>query len=373
MKYYIIAGEASGDLHSSNLMKEIKLLDATAQFRGWGGDMMKAQGLDMVRHYRDTAYMGFTEVIIHLHSVLKNINDCKKDILNYHPDALILVDYPGFNLRIAEFAKQNNFNIFYYISPQVWAWKKSRVKKIKKNIDKMFVILPFEQAFYQRFKYDVDFVGHPLLDVISKEMTLNDHFLKEFNLNEKPVIALLPGSRKHEIAQILPVMLGVIPYFKQYKFVIAGMSSNELEFYEPIIKNADVQIVFDQTYILLKHSTAAIVTSGTASLETALFEVPEIVCYKGSLISYWIAKIVVGKNISFISLVNLIMNKAIVKELIQHELTIENLKNELTILMSDSDKKLEMINDYKELKNKLGGQGASRKTSELIFNTLKNR
>ena len=372
MKYYIIAGEASGDLHASNLMKEIKKVDNAAVFRGWGGDKMLKENLQLVKHYKDTAFMGFAEVLFHLRTIFNNINVCKKDILQFHPDALILVDYPGFNLRIAEFAKENNFKTFYYISPQLWAWKQSRLKSIKKNIDKMFVILPFEKKFYEDRNYSVEFVGHPLLDVIHNK-SHDDYKLDLKNQKDsKPLIALLPGSRKQEIQHMLPIMLSLVPLYKQYKFIVGGVTSVGKEFYQKIILNHDVEIIFDQTYNLLRSADAALVTSGTASLETALLGVSEVVCYKGSTISYMIAKKLVGKNISFISLVNLIMNKEIVKELIQHELTSENLSKELNLILNDSKKREELKNGYNELIKTLGGQGASKKTAELIYNELSN-
>jgi len=372
MKYYIIAGEASGDLHASNLMKEIKKVDNAAVFRGWGGDKMLQQNLQLVKHYKDTAFMGFAEVLFHLRTIFNNINFCKNDILQFHPDAIILVDYPGFNLRIAEFAKENNFKTFYYISPQLWAWKQSRLKSIKKNIDKMFVILPFEKKFYEDRNYSVEFVGHPLLDVIHNK-SHDDYKLDLISQKDsKPLIALLPGSRKQEIQHMLPIMLSLVSKFRHYKFIVGGVTSVGNEFYQKIMLNHDVEIIFDQTYNLLRSADAALVTSGTASLETALLGVPEVVCYKGSTISYMIAKKLVGKNISFISLVNLIMNKEIVKELIQNELTSENLSKELNLILNDSKKREELKNGYNELTKTLGGQGASKKTAELIYNDLSN-
>jgi lipid-A-disaccharide synthase len=365
MKYYIIAGEASGDLHASNLMKELKALDMKAEFRCWGGDLMKAQGADLVKHYRDLAFMGFTEVLMNLRTIFKNIDLCKKDILEYHPDVLILVDYPGFNLRIAEFAKEKGIKIFYYISPQVWAWKQSRVHKIKKIVDKMFVILPFEKEFYERFNYHVDFVGHPLLDAVADNAKKAD----ELSLNtSKPIIALLPGSRKQEITTMLPLMLSMQKHYPDYEFVIAGAPSQTKEFYRSLTGDTKIQIVFNQTYSLLQKSTAALVTSGTATLETALFGVPEVVCYKGGAISYSIAKQLI--KVKYISLVNLIMDKEIVKELIQIELNETNLKTELDKLLNETTR-TKMLSDYLELKTKLGGFGASKKTAELMIGYLK--
>ncbi|MCD4746874.1 MAG: lipid-A-disaccharide synthase, partial [Bacteroidales bacterium] len=335
MKYYIIAGEASGDLHASNLMKEIKLLDKSADFRFWGGDLMKEQGTELVKHYRELAFMGFVEVLMNIKAILKNIKFCKNDILIYKPDVLILVDYPGFNLRIAKFAHKKGIKIFYYISPQVWAWQKSRVKKIKKFIDRMFVILPFEKSFYDSYSYNVDFVGHPLFDAIGNNIILpeKETFYKKNNLSKKPIIALLPGSRKQEISKMLSVMLTIIPDFQNYQFVIGGVSSVPMEFYKNIIKNNKVSIVFNQMHNLLRNAHAALVTSGTATLETALFEIPEVVCYKGSFLSYLLAKSFI--NVKFISLVNLIMNKQIVVELIQNNFNKKNLIKELHKIISD--------------------------------------
>ncbi len=365
MNYYIIAGEASGDLHASNLIKELKVLDVDAQFRCWGGDLMKEQGAQLVKHYRDLAFMGFTEVLMNLRTILKNINFCKKDISQNKPDVLILVDYPGFNLRIAEFAKTIGIKVFYYISPQIWAWKQSRVHKIKQVVDKMFVILPFEKEFYQRFDCKVDFVGHPLLDAVANYSNQANSLLIK---TDKPIIALLPGSRKQEIATMLPIMLSMQKYYDNYLFVIAGAPSQSKDFYQTFISNSDVSIVYNQTYQLLQKAEAALVTSGTATLETALFGVPEVVCYKGGTISFAIAKRLV--KVKYISLVNLIMDKEIVKELIQGELNETNLKVELDKLLTPGTRK-KLLTDYSELIEKLGGSGASKKTAGLMINYLK--
>ncbi|MBN8696868.1 MAG: lipid-A-disaccharide synthase [Bacteroidetes bacterium] len=364
MKYYIISGEASGDLHASNLMRELKALDKDAHFRAWGGDLMEAQGAHLVKHYRDLAFMGFTEVLMNIRTILRNIDFCKKDILQNRPDVLILIDYPGFNLRIAEFAKENGIKVFYYISPQIWAWKQSRVHKIKKIVDRMFVILPFEKDFYKRFDYQVDFVGHPLLDAV-------ENYSSSMPLElpvEKPIIAILPGSRKQEVSVMLPLMLSMRKHYSNYQFVIAGAPSLSKEFYAPFLAGSDIPMVFGQTYQLLKQSKAALVTSGTATLETALFGVPEVVCYKGGKVSYLIARQLI--KVKFISLVNLIMDKEIVKELIQDELNEKNLKLELDKLLEGNSRE-EMIRSYVELKMKLGGAGASRKTAELMLSYLK--
>ncbi len=368
MKYYIIAGEASGDLHGSNLMKELKKKDPQAEFRFWGGDLMQQQGGTLVKHYRDLAFMGFSEVIMNLRTILNNIKICKKDIQEYKPDAVILVDYPGFNLRIAEFVKSLGIKVYYYISPQIWAWKTGRVHKIKKFVDRMFVILPFEKEFYAKYDYEVDFVGHPLLDAMKDLPEMNlEKFKSEHGLDDRKVIAILPGSRKQEIKKKLPIMLSVEKDFPEYQFVVAGAPSLDLEFYQEIAGN-DLKIVFGKTYDLLRISKAALVTSGTATLETALLNIPEVVCYKGSRISYEIGKRVV-KYIKFISLVNLIMDREVVKELIQNELNTKNLKSELEKILTEP-KRSQVLNDYKELREKLGGQGASERTAELILGDL---
>lgn len=365
MKYYIIVGEASGDLHASNLMKSLKKHDSKAEFRFWGGDLMQAQGGTLVKHYRDLAFMGFAEVIMNLRTILKNITLCKKDVLAYKPAVLILVDYPGFNMRIAEFAKQNNIPVHYYISPQIWAWKENRIHKIKRDVDEMYVILPFEKPFYEeKHQFPVHFVGHPLLDAISDEFNLSEEkFRKTHQLGEKPIIALLPGSRKQEINKMLSVMLTMIDYFPDYQFVIAGAPSQEFEFYQPFLKHYNVKFISNKTYDLLANSYAAIVTSGTATLETALFKVPQIVCYKANSISYFIAKRLV--NLKFISLVNLIMDKEVVVELIQDDFNQKRLKLELQKILDEKTRQ-EIFMNYFELEKLLGGKGASDRIAKLI-------
>lgn len=360
MNYYLIAGEASGDLHGSNLMKEIKKLDTDARFRVWGGDLMVQAGGELVSHYKERAYMGFWEVIKNLKTITRFINQCKADIATHKPDVLILIDYPGFNLRIAEYAKTLGIKVVYYISPQVWAWKQNRVKKIKQYVDKMLVILPFEQDFYKKWNYEVDFVGHPLLDAIA------NHTPAELNLpTDKPIIALLPGSRQQEIAKKLPIMLSVVNDFPDYQFVIAGAPSLEDSFYQQFMVGSTVPVIYGKTYDLLSHAHAALVTSGTATLETALFEVPEVVCYKSSWLSYRIARIVV-RHIKYIALVNLIMNREVVKELIQSDLNKKKLKKELTKIVRGGEKREKLLADYKELKALLGNQGASKNAAEII-------
>ncbi|MDR3272973.1 MAG: lipid-A-disaccharide synthase [Flavobacteriaceae bacterium] len=369
MKYYIIAGEASGDLHGSNLMKSLKKEDPQADFRFWGGDLMQAQGGVLVKHYKDMAFMGFREVVSHLGTILGNIKFCKKDILQYQPDCVIFIDYPGFNLRICEFVKKAGIRTYYYISPQLWAWKAGRVKIIQRFVDKMFVILPFEKDFYADYHYPVDFVGHPLLDALNDLPELNEKkFRQEHDLTQKPIIALLPGSRQQEIKKMLAKMLSIEKYFPDYEFVIAGAPSVETEFYQQFL-SSHVKIVSGQTYNLLRISQAALVTSGTATLETALLDVPEVVCYKSSRISYEIAKRLI-KHISYISLVNLIMDRLVVTELIQNDLSAENLKAELKkIINPEQAQKLKT--DYAELRHRLGASGASEKTAELITEDLK--
>ena len=369
MKYYIIAGEASGDLHASNLMKSIRQKDANAEFRFWGGDLMEKQGGELVKHYRDLAFMGFLEVVMNLRTILGNLSYCKKDIVSWKPDVLVLVDYPGFNLRIAEFAHQKGMKVVYYISPQVWAWKRGRVKKIKKVVDKMLVILPFEKEFYSGYGLDVDFVGHPLLDALQQEKHLSkEDFLKENNLPTKPIIALLPGSRKQEVTKMLKVMLQLVPVFKGYEFIIAGVPSLGKDFYQPFLNNKSVKVIFNQTHDILYHADAALVTSGTATLETALIGTPEVVCYKGSQLSYEIAKRVI--KVKYISLVNLIMDKLVVKELIQNDFTAENLKDELNLLLNDQLYRKQQIADYDDLREKLGKSGASEKAAGIILDFI---
>lgn len=367
MKYYIIAGEASGDLHASNLIKEIVKRDSQADFRAWGGDLMARQGAEIVKHYRDLAFMGFIEVVLNLPAILGNLRFCKRDLIDYQPDVLILVDYPGFNLPIARFAHQQGIKVVYYISPQVWAWKKGRVKTIRKVVDKMLVILPFEKSFYADHDLAVDFVGHPLLDAIQSLPEKSD-FISDNKLDERPIIALLPGSRKQEISKMLEGMLMVIPYFPDYQFVVAAAPSIDPAVYIKLTAGSQVKFVQNQTYRLLSHATAALVTSGTATLETALFNVPEIVCYKANRLSYEIARRIV--DIKFISLVNLIMDKEVVKELIQNDFNHQNLIRELELILHDEQHKARMLSDFQLLKTQLGGPGASARAAGLVIDFL---
>jgi len=371
MRYYLIAGEASGDLHASNLMKELKKQDNDPLFRHWGGDLMQQQGGDLVKHYRDLAFMGFLEVVIHLKEILENLKFCEKDILRFQPDVIILVDYPEFNLRIARFAHRHGIRVFYYISPQLWAWRSSRVQLIRKYVDQMFVILPFEKEFYAKYNVPVDFVGHPLLDVINDKMPVlsRAEFLSVNGLSDRPIIALLPGSREMEIRKILQIMLSIVPFFSTYQFVVAVAPAIPVTFYQEILKGTSVGLSVNHTYDLLKNSMAALVTSGTATLETALMGIPQVVCYKGNVLSYAIARSFV--HVDYISLVNLIVGKLIVSELIQHHLTCRNLVEELKKILYDQEFRLKMREGYSELFNSLGGEGASQRCAIQIIQYLK--
>lgn len=365
MRYYIIAGEASGDLHGSNLIKALRAKDANAEIRAWGGDKMEAAGATLVKHIRDLAFMGFVEVLKHLGTIFDNISFCKKDILQYKPDVIIFIDYPGFNMRIAEWAKKQGFKTVYYISPTVWAWKENRVKKIKRDVDLMMVILPFEVDFYKsRWQHDVVYVGHPLIEVIQHEKDVPPI---QLNTN-KPIIAVLPGSRKQEILTKLPVMMQMVEHFPQYTFVVAQAPSLPDELYTNIIGNKDVLLVKNQTYNVLKQAKAALVTSGTATLETALFGVPQVVCYMAEPISFWIAKRIV--KVKYISLVNLIMDKPVVTELIQGDLSERNLKTELDKILTESPELQSMKKDYAELWSKLGSKTASTEAANAIMRLM---
>ena len=370
MKYYIIAGEASGDLHGSNLMKALYEEDDKADIRFWGGDLMQNVGGTLVKHYRELAFMGFAEVVMNLKTILNNIKICKDDILEFNPDVIIFIDYPGFNMRIAKWAKLRGIKTHYYIAPQIWAWKENRIKAVKRDFDKLFVILPFEKDFFEvKHNFPVDFVGHPLIDAIhNREKTDEVSFRKNHNLDDRPIIAILPGSRKQEISKMLSVMLSVVNDFSDYQFVIAGAPSQDYHFYEQFLTNKNVKFIPNKTYDLLSVAKAALVTSGTATLETALFKVPEVVCYKGSWASYQIAKRII--TLKYISLVNLIMDEEVVTELIQDKFNKENLKTELSKLLDDNYR-LALLKKYDVLETKLGGIGASEKTAKLILKDLK--
>ena len=369
MKYYIVAGEASGDLHGSNLMKALYQEDPNADIRFWGGDLMQEVGGTLVTHYKERAIMGFVEVLLNLKKALNFIKYCKKDIAKFKPDVIVFIDNSGFNLRVAKWAKLNGFKTNYYISPQVWASRAGRVKDIKRDVDKMFVILPFEKEFYKKYNYPVEFVGHPLIDGIAGRKQVDEgYFRKKYQLGDKPIITLLPGSRKQEITKMLSVMLSLVDDFTDYKFVVGGAPSQDLTFYQEIIGTKEVSFINNKTYDLLSISTAALVASGTATLETALFKVPQVVCYKGGSISYQIAKRII--TLKYISLVNLIMDSPVVTELIQNDFTKKNLKKELTRILDDKHRE-NLFLDYFELEKKLGGKGASQKTAKLIVEGLK--
>ncbi|MCB9047491.1 MAG: lipid-A-disaccharide synthase [Chitinophagales bacterium] len=367
MRYYVIAGEASGDLHGGNLITALHKKDAAADVRCWGGDKMQAAGSVLVKHYRDLAFMGFVEVLANLGTILNNINFCKRDIIAYKPDVLVLIDYPGFNLRIAEWAKKQGLKVVYYISPQVWAWKANRVKKIKRDVDKMLVILPFEVDYYKdKWDYDVTYVGHPLTEAIQNE---KDNVPVQ-KLGDKPVIALLPGSRKQEILVKLPVMLEMVEKFPDYQFVVAQAPAQPDSLYHGLIGDKNVLIANNQTYNLLKQARAALVTSGTATLETALFGVPEVVCYKGNPVSFWLATKLV--DVKYISLVNLIMDKEVIKELIQEDFNPAMLYVELTKILENESYIEELKADYAELWDKLGTYSTSELAADEILTLLGN-
>ncbi len=369
MKYYIIAGEASGDLHGSNLMKALFKNDAQAEIRFWGGDLMQSVGGTLVKHYRDLAFMGFAEVVSNLGTILRNISFCKKDILEFNPDVIVFIDYPGFNMRIAKWAKKQGIKTHYYIAPQVWAWKENRIKAIKRDFDQLSVILPFEKEYFeQKHNFPVTFVGHPLIDAIHNRPQSDEiAFKTAHGLDDRPIIALLPGSRKQEISKMLQLMLSVVPDFPNYQFVIAGAPSQDFSFYEPFLQGKTIKFVSNKTYDLLAIAHAALVTSGTATLETALFKVPEIVCYRANPISYQIAKRII--TLKYISLVNLIMDEPVVAELIQDELNHDRILEELHKIL-DPNYRTQLLAKYNELETKLGGLGASEKTAAHIRNNL---
>jgi lipid-A-disaccharide synthase len=364
MKYYLVAGEASGDMHGANLMSELKKLDPQAEFRFFGGDLMQAEGGTLVKHYADMAFMGFFEVAANLRTILKNLAFCKMDIAAYHPDVLILIDFPGFNLKIAAFAKENDLPVYYYISPKVWAWNQKRVLKIKKVVDHLFCILPFEVDFYKEWGMEVDYVGNPLLDAVAA-FKPDAVFLQHHNLSpDKKIIALLPGSRRQEINYLLPNMIAVADQYPDHQFIIAGAPSFNKDYYHQYLKGKTIPVLFNATYDILSNAHAAVVASGTATLETALFNVPQVVVYIGNPISISIARMVV--KIKNISLVNLVMGKAIVKELIQQDCTPATIGAELDLILNDKDYRQTMLTNYDTLDEKMGRPGASAKTAALI-------
>ncbi|MFB6342075.1 lipid-A-disaccharide synthase [Saccharicrinis sp. FJH62] len=369
MKIYLIAGEASGDLHASNLIKSLKLLHPDAEFRGWGGDLMQSAGMELVRHYRDTAVMGLINVILKLRSIGRNIQACKKDIESWKPDLMIFVDYPGFNLRIAEFTKTAGITNYYYIAPKVWASREKRVEKIRKYIDKIFAILPFEENYFSKHGITVEYVGSPVVDALEDRTCKNEkrsEFIQRIGLENKPIIALLAGSRQHEVTQILPYFLRIATQYPQYQYVVAGVSVLDRSVYNSLIESAKVKLVFDETYALLQHAEVALVASGTATLETALLNVPQVVCYRlwGNNITQFVMNRIV--KVPWVSLVNLIMHSEVVKELIQKKLTDDTLKLEFENLVQNKDYRTKMLKDYKELQNIVGGPGASERAAAMI-------
>jgi lipid-A-disaccharide synthase len=373
MKYYIIAGEASGDLHGSNLIKGIRRSDPQAEIRGWGGDLMLESGADIVKHYKETAVMGYWSVIKSLKKIKGNLDYCKSDILDYKPDIVIFIDYPGFNLRIAKFAKENGFKTFYYIAPKIWAWKTFRIKSIKKYVDRLYSILPFEVDFYKDFNYEIEYVGNPLLDAIEAQLNkteLFDDFAKRHKIDHKPVIALLPGSRKQEIKFLLPMMLQMQNDFPQYQFLISAAPGIREDYYDQFISK-DNKLIKNDTYQLLKHADGAIVASGTAALETALIGTPQVAVYKvtGGMLSQIIGRIVI--KVKWATLVNLIMQKEIIKELLQKDFTYNKLKKELAAILPGGEKREELIKNYRELHSKMGNTGASARAAESMVEHLK--
>ncbi|HEY3370344.1 MAG TPA: lipid-A-disaccharide synthase [Prolixibacteraceae bacterium] len=373
MKYYVIAGEASGDLHASNLIKEISLIDPQAQFRGFGGDLMEEAGMTVMKHYRDMAFMGLVPVLMNIRTIKKNFKFCEEDLLAFNPDVLILVDYPGFNLRMAKFAKGNGIRTYYYISPKIWAWKQKRVYRVKAYVDEMFTILPFESEFYDRFDYKVNYVGNPLLDAILQKKTAPDYprFLSENQLPDKPILALLPGSRRGEISVLLPTMLEAASHFPEYQCIIAGAPNMGTEFYLPFMTAHSAPIIWNKTYEILIHSRAAIVSSGTATLETAILNVPQVVVYQ--MTPNWLFKYLKKYFLKtkWVSLVNIILKKEAVTELIQSDFKLENIISELNKIVHDPQNEKRMLDDYREMMILLGNKGASQRAANLMVAKLK--
>jgi lipid-A-disaccharide synthase len=374
MKYYIVAGEPSGDLHGSNLMRELKLFDPMADFRFFGGDLMATQGGTLVKHYRELAFMGLFEVIANLRTIQRNMKQCEADIMAYRPDVVILIDYPGFNLRMAKFAHTNGLKVFYYISPKLWAWNTKRVHKIKRYVDRLFTILPFETAFYASYGVEVDYSGNPVLDAIdarpNKNESFNDFVLRN-GLDGRPIVGVLAGSRRQELERVMDDMLAMVPLFPNYQFVIAGAPSFTQADYEKYINGKDVKVLFNETYSICQHARAAMVTSGTATLETALLNCPQVVCYKmwGGSVTNFLAKKVIIK-VKYISLVNLILDKEGVTELFQNTFTFDALKTELAALLADGPRRSQVLADYAELHRLMGKPGSSRITAALMWKRL---
>ncbi len=374
MKYYLIAGEASGDLHASNLMRSLRRLDKDADFRFFGGDLMSEQGGVLVKHYREMAFMGIIPVLMNAKTILRNLTFCKKDIAAYHPDVVVLVDYPGFNLKVAKYVKtQLHIPVHYYISPKVWAWKEYRVKSFKKYVDKMLCILPFEVEFFKKHNYDVHYVGNPTVDAVAARDFQNEtfnEFIAANNLENKPIIALLAGSRKQEISGNLPVMLQASKSFEGYQLVIAGAPGIDAGFYDEFISDGSATVVFNQTYRLLAQSDTALVTSGTATLETALLNVPQAVCYRMPMpkLSHWAFENIL--HTPYISLVNLICGKQVVRELFAKYFTLDNLRDELKRLLHVKTYRQNMLSNYREMREILGAPGASDRAAEIIFENI---
>lgn len=370
MKYYLIAGEASGDLHASHLIRALKKADPASVFRGWGGDLMQQEGMQLDQHYRDVAFMGFYEVLVNLRKILGNFKRCKKQIQSFSPEALILIDYPGFNLRMAEFGSKQPFKVFYYIAPKAWAWKSSRAKKVSRTVDMLLSILPFEPAFFQKYGVNVEYVGNPLLDELKLTEDKNERntFALKEGLSEKPIISLFPGSRKQEIDSILPEMLEAVKKYENYQVVIGGAPGFDADFYDRYLRQISAKVLFNRGQQLMKYSRAALITSGTATLEAALLNLPQVICYKGNPASVFIAKNLV--KIKYIGLANLIMDEPVIPELIQEEMTVENMQAELDKMLFDDKRREKLFTDYRRLKQVMGGSGASEKAAGLIKSAL---
>ena len=368
MRYYLIAGERSGDLHGGNLVKALREHDPGAQFRGFGGEGMQQAGMELTVHYRQLAFMGFVAVLANLRTISRLMTRCQEDIQSFRPDVVILIDYAGFNMRIAKFAKANGYKVFYYISPKVWAWNTGRAWKLKASVDRMFCILPFEPAFFRSFDWEVDYVGNPVLDAVKAFLPTHD-FRAKHQLDARPIVAVLPGSRKIELQRMVPVLVQVIRNHPQYQFVVAAVDTLPAHLYEPLRSLPQVKLVFEQTYDLLSHARAAIVTSGTAALETGLFKVPQVVIYRAASIEYFIGIRFV--KVKYISLVNLVANREVIRELLQHQMTGENIAAELARLMEESDYRTEMLKAYDEIYRQLDIGSASQNTASLMVNYLR--